>query len=437
VSTAGGETVPLVVPFQNPGLDDVSPNGSELFVASNDGPYPFPYWLVPVSGGSPRPLVGIRAHDVHPSPDGKSIAYVVKSDLCLARMDGSQTRKLVTLPEQAGRIAWSPDGTRLRFTMRDPGTTRDSIWEVLADGSNLHRLVPGWNESESECCGSWTADGKYFVFEATSNGVSHLWAVREEGSFLRKVNREPVQLSTGPIQFRLPVPSKDGRKIYAVGDHTRGEIMRYEARSQEWIPYQQGKSIVSLDFTLDGQMVAYVAYPEGTLWRSNVDGSRPQQLTFPPMEVNCPSWSPDKKSIVFMARMPGQQWKIYTVSSMGGQPEQLMARSGSEAFPHWSPDGKRIVFGGSPFFGAKDVGPTSLQILDLTTKQVSELPNSDFSFEGRWSPDGRYLVTLQFDFKRIILFDLSTGKRQELANGVLHFASWSRDGKYVYFEKWG
>src|SRR5262249_15983380 len=242
---------------------------------------------------------------------------------------------------------WSPDGTRLRFTMRDPGTTRDSIWEVLADGSNLHRLLPGWNESESECCGSWTADGKYFVFEATSNGVSHLWAVREEGSFLRKVNREPGQLSRGPMQFRLPVPSKDGRKIYAVGDHTRGEIMRYEARSQEWIPYQQGKSIVSLDFTLDGQMVAYVAYPEGTLWRSNVDGSRPQQLTFPPMEVNCPSWSPDKKSIVFMARMPGQQWKIYTVSSMGGQPEQLMARSGSEAFPHWSPDGKRIVFGGS------------------------------------------------------------------------------------------
>ena len=438
VSTAGGETVPLAVPFPKPGLDDISASRSELIVASNDGPYPFPYWLVPVSGGSPRPLGGIRSHDVHPSPDGRSIAYFVESDLYLAKSDGSEAHKLVSVPgRNPGIAAWAPDGSRLRFTMGDPITSVYSIWEASVDGSNLHPLLPGWNDRAGQCCGRWTPDGKYFIFEAKRDGVTHLWAICEEKGFLREVSREPVQLTTGPVNFRSPVPSKDGKKIYAIGDVVRGEIMRYDARSQEWVPYQSSKSIVALNYSRDGEWVAYSTYPEATLWRSKIDGSQQQQLTFPPMEAQWSCWSPDARSIVFAGRTPGKPWKIYTVSSTGGAPQQLVSGDGSQAFPDWSPDGKRIVFGGSPFFDARDVGPSTLQILDLTTNQISAMPDSEGSFGARWSPDGRYIVTHQFDFQKLRLFDFTTGKWEELANGILHFANWSRDGKYVYFEKWG
>jgi len=65
------------------------------------------------------------------------------------------------------------------------------------------------------------------------------------------------------------------------------------------------------------------------------------------------------------------------------------------------------------------------------------MPDSEGCFAAKWSPDGRYIVTHRFDFQKLRLFDFTTGKWEELANGILHFANWSRDGKYVYFEKWG
>jgi len=38
----------------------------------------------------------------------------------------------------------------------------------------------------------------------------------------------------------------------------------------------------------DGQWVAYASYPEGSLWRSKVDGTERLQLTFPPMAILWP-----------------------------------------------------------------------------------------------------------------------------------------------------
>jgi len=308
VSVTGGETIPFPVPFRNPGLDDISPNGAELIVGSYDGPYPFPYWIVPLPGGSPRRLGEIRSHDVHPSPDGKQIAYFVHSDLYLARVDGTDSRKLVTVPGKGpGSATWSPDGSRLRFDFEDAKTGGRSIWEVSADGTNLHPLLSGWNDPGNECCGRWTPDGKYFVFQSMTHGrVTHLWALREKGFLGKTVSQEPVQLTSGPMQFRAPMPSKDGKTLFAIGDQVRSEIMSYDRASQKWVTYHSGKSIVWLSFSSDDQWVSYVTYPEGILWRSRVDGSEAQQLTFPPMAASARSWSSDGKRIAFNGRAPGK-----------------------------------------------------------------------------------------------------------------------------------
>ena len=72
--------------------------------------------------------------------------YANGADLYWARADGTGIRKLVTV---AGIPFWlrsAPDGRVLRFTIRDPETDALSLWEVSADGSNLHPLLHGWNE---------------------------------------------------------------------------------------------------------------------------------------------------------------------------------------------------------------------------------------------------------------------------------------------------
>jgi hypothetical protein len=58
--------------------------------------------------------------------------------------------------------------------------------------------------------------------------------------------------------------------------------MRFDVKSDRREPFFGGISAEFLDFSKDGQWVAYVTYPEGNLWRSKLDGSERLQLTYPP-----------------------------------------------------------------------------------------------------------------------------------------------------------
>jgi Tol biopolymer transport system component len=322
---------------------------------------------------------------------------------------------------------WSPDGSHLRFTVRDTNLgSLNSLWEVAADGSNLHPLLPDWNKPANECCGNWTADGRYFVFQATRNGTTNIWARREQTGLFQRASQEPVQLTFGPLNYRAPLPSLDSKRIFVVGVQTRGELSRYDTKTQQWSSYLSGISAEHLDFSRDGAWVVYVTYPEGNLWRSKVDGSHRLQITYPPLQASLPRWSPNGKQIAFSARTPGKPWKAYLISAEGGIPEQLMPEEGGELDPSWSPDGKKLVFG--------DVDPKII-LLDLSTRQVSKLPDSEGLFGPRWSPDGRYIVAIVASNQyKLMLFDLTTQKWMELTQQQpAGFPRWSRDGKYVYF----
>jgi DNA-binding winged helix-turn-helix (wHTH) protein/Tol biopolymer transport system component len=437
VSVSGGDTVQVPVPFPMPGLDDIAADGSGLFVGSYAGKGPSPYWIVPLPGGSARPLGQLRANDVHPAPDGREIAYSSDSDLFLANPDGNGARKLASFQNRyPGFTAWAPDNNRLRFSVWDPAISQQSLWEIRRDGTGLHPLLPGWNA----CCGRWTPDGAYFVFQSMQDGATTLWTIREEKSFWRRTAGTPVQLTSGTLRFRDPAPSRDGRTIFAVGDHVRGEIMRRDASSGEWIPLGLGPSVQSiseLTYSRQGDWVAYATYPEMTVWRSRLDNTARQQLTFSPMEARWPSWSRDGRKLVVNARFPGQPWKMYIVPAEGGSPELLLPGADSESFPDWSPiDDQLIVFSGSPF-EPENPGPAALRLLDLRTKRVTAIPGSDGLFGARWSPDGRSIVALRLDFSKLMLLDVASGRWEELASGVLHFANWSRDGQHMYFERWG
>src|SRR5262249_22699730 len=74
---------------------------------------------------------------------------------------------------------------------------------------------------------------------------------------------------------------------------------------------------------------------------------------------------------------------------------------------------------------------------DLTTRQTTSIPGSERVWAARWSPDGRYIVAHRFDFAELRLLDVATGRWEQLAKGVLHFANWSRDSQFVFFESWG
>jgi Tol biopolymer transport system component len=434
VSVTGGETAIIPTPFSNVGVLGISPSGSDLLVytwLANE--FKVPLWVVPVLGGTPR-RIGDVTQDATWSPDGQ-IVLTREHDLYVAQSDGTGARKLVSVPGLPVWPRWSPDGKLLRFTEHDPKKDSSSLWEVSADGTQLRPVLPDWSNHAVECCGDWTPDGEYFVFQSTRNGRSDLWAIREKQSWWRKADREPRQLTAGPMSLSLPLPSKDGRKLFAMGAKLRVELVRYDAKSRQYVPYMDGISAIGVTHSPDGNWVTYLAYPEGTLWRSKVDGSERLQLTFAPMEVLAPRWSPEGKRIVFMGRQPGQGWKLYLVASEGGNsPQELLPGSEGQAAPDWSPDGNSLVFGGFPEEISGDASATSIHLLDLKTHQTSMLPGSEKLYCPRWSPDGRYISATTADGQKLMLFDAKGRKWLEPENLPEGCPAWSHDGKYLYFQ---
>jgi Tol biopolymer transport system component len=433
VSVTGGETNLLHPDVPNPVLLGLSPTGSELLIAG----YPYlkldsPLWVLPVPGGPAHRLGNVAGHDAGWSPSGESIVYANGSDLYIANAEGSEPRKLIATSGTPWWPRWSPDGKVLRFTVQDRKTGETALWEASASGTDLHRLFPG-------CCGDWTSDGNDFIFQATREGKTNIWVTREKHGLFERANVAPVQLTAGPIDFWAPVPSHDSGKIFAVGVQPRGELVRYDAKSGQFLPYLSGMSADHVEFSRDKQWICYVSYPEETVWRSRVDGSERLQLSFPPAQALLPRWSPDAKTIAFMASAPGKPWKVYVVSAAGGTPELLVADEFTETEPSWSADGKSIAFSRMPSASGYRPGTPDIRIMDLTSRRISILPGSEGLIAPRWSPDGRYLAAMVFDAERwpgagLVLFDFATRKWSILAKESVDNKGWSWNGRYFYFD---
>jgi Tol biopolymer transport system component/DNA-binding winged helix-turn-helix (wHTH) protein len=433
----GGTVVRLPATFGGAhyvAVSDISPDRSQLLITAWNGPSSeAPLWVLNLSDGFARRLGDLMVWDATWSPDGKTIVYSKGQDLFVAKSDGSGSRRLVALPGLlVSNPRWSPDARVLRFTATK--NQLDSLWEVSAAGDNLRPLfdtreAPRGNDIASECCGAWTPDGKYFVYNSTYNGVTTINAVRESHGPFRRIRSEPVQLTAGPMNFLGPSPSVDGKRLFVIGEQSRGELMCYDPDSRQFVTFLSGISAGDLDFSRDGKWVVYVTFPEGVIWRSRVDGSERLQLTNLPMKASLPRWSPDGKRIVFSSSTPGNAWKISLISADGGTPEQLIPGENWELDPNWSPDGESLVF------GELGASPTSsIYVLNLQTRQVSTLPGSKGLFSPRWSPDGRFINANTYNSLKLLLFDLTTQTWSELDGGhEYNYPTWSRDAKYLYF----
>jgi Tol biopolymer transport system component/DNA-binding winged helix-turn-helix (wHTH) protein len=429
VSVSGGDSALIATPFPNTLLADIAPDGSSILVSSfEDTAKRGPICLLPLPAGSPRPLALGPAHSVVWSPDGRRLVLADDADLYEANPDGSDSRKLATLGGQVEGVRVSPDGRKIRLTLQDMKTGFEELWELNRDGSQPHPLLPNWNDSPHECCGRWTPDGKYYLFTSFREGRNSLWALPERHSWFQ-LRAKPVQLTNGPLDFWLPVPSKDGKRIFAMGGQPRSEVLRYDGRS--FVPYLGGASAADLAFSADGQRVAYVSVPELTLWSSKIDGSDRIQLSDPSrVEAALPRWSPDGNKIVFMARTLNTGWRAYLVAANGQGLQELTPGAAAGFDPGWSPDGKSIVL------AVNDLGAISNQIniLDLETRKLSPLPGGEKFFSPRYSPDGRYIAAITTDSQALMLFDRTSQQWTELVRMSIGYPSWSHDGQYLYFD---
>ncbi len=247
-----------------------------------------------------------------------------------------------------------------------------------------------------------------------------------------------MQLSSG-LQggYFYPVMSTDGKQVFAIGNQKQGELVRFDSRLRAFVPFLGGISATWASFSLSGRTVAYIKYPDLTVWKANADGSKETQLTFAPIEVDGLAWSPDEKFLALRARTPGKPWLIYLLSSRGGEMQSLIRSEKEQGVPTWSADGKTIAFGDvSPVFDTTN-GTDSIRLVDVESRKLSEVPGSRGLWTARWSPDGHSLAALTMVGQRLMLYNFKTSKWRSTNATSVNNHSWSKDGQYIYFDTEG
>jgi Tol biopolymer transport system component len=307
---------------------------------------------------------------------------------------------------------------------------------VNADGSHPHALFPDWADYSS-ATGAWSPDGNYFFFSASRGVTPDLWVVARRRRPWKREVTAPMPLTAGPIEVDRIEPTPHGHRLFFIGTLERGELVRRDAKSGQWTPYLGGMAAMQLDFSRDGKWLTYVAYPEGSVWRSAIDGSQRMQLTAPPLFARNPRWSPDGSQIAFYGAAPGNPDRIYVVSPQGGAVRAVThgeGGPGGDDDASWSPDSASLVFGAQFQDELSGQGRRLLEVLDLRTQRISPLPGSEGLWSARWSPDGRYIAALGSPNAALWLYDVAAHARKQLVAADVAWPNWSQDSQYVYFD---
>jgi DNA-binding winged helix-turn-helix (wHTH) protein/Tol biopolymer transport system component len=426
----GAEPVEIPTGIRNPYVCDISPDSQNLLVRDVTGAFDEygPLWIVPLGHDAPTRIPDVMAFDAAWSRKGDHIAVTHGFELLFVSMPALKLTRKIALPGYGWWPRWSPDGDRLRLTIMDAKSLSNMIWEVDIASGRISQLRLPTQRLANISAGDWTPDSRHFIFQVQYDGVYSIWAFPE---FRSGKLDSAFPLTSGPMGWRGPTISRTANRLYARGQLTKFEVMQHDTGASQYRRFLGGLSAETVAFSRDMNWIAYTAAPGMALWKARANGLERTRIVPSPWQAALPRWSPDGNKIATMLRKSGEPWKIYVVSARDGGMEELVPGGSKEATPDWSPDGKRIVFG--RLFSVEDPSRVAINVVDLASKQVSILPDSQRLFHPSWSPDGQYIVAIHSETFHLFLYDLRARQWRELTDHRAGFPNWEPDSRAVSF----
>ncbi len=205
-------------------------------------------------------------------------------------------------------------------------------------------------------------------------------------------------------------------------------------------PTAAGEAAGSIDLSsLKGHIAFSGGPPHGEdVYIINADGTGLKRVTTDPAADFDPSWSPDRKRIVYR-HQPGDvlSTDIYTIQSDGSDARNLTKSKGVPDWgPAWSPDGRQIAWNSDPdrrgVFRGYLMHPDGSGVRPLGADVWVEYP--------AWSPDGTRLAFMgqtpagTENYEIYVVGADGTGlRRLTHSAGPDGWPAWSPDGERVLF----
>ncbi|PYV89869.1 MAG: hypothetical protein DMG90_10320, partial [Acidobacteria bacterium] len=159
---------------------------------------------------------------------------------------------------------------------------------MAADASGLHPILASGRRPTSQSAGEWTADGRYFLFSGCENYDCNLWGIRESWKWFRRSHHDPVQLTHGPDSLHVAIPTQTGSRVFAFSFRSNRELQRIEPQSRHADTLIPNANAEITSVSPDGHLALYTDRPNGSLWRSSIDGTQRLRLTKPPLVASAP-----------------------------------------------------------------------------------------------------------------------------------------------------
>jgi len=304
-----------------------------------------------------------------------SILTGVGTELWLADADGTNPHKLAIGLGEAVSPVFSPDGTRVAFLTRAPGSKAYSVYVANADGSGA-RSVTGEMQVNSPSLGgvTWSPDGTKLMLESFDGLVNRIYVVGADGSGLHPI-------TDAEAHRRTPAWSPDG-------------------------------SLILYQLTLrNGKTFLAVSNPDGTGERRILPSERSDA------SFRGASWTRDGRIVYF--RWGGGTHVIGIVGLDGH--ERLLSRPYEDSVnPVLSPDDRQVIFGMASGSAIVDIDDPSRRI---------EIPEGLGECGMLYSPDGTSLLGLGADCTseyRIPLGNPAAAKLLRVPSGLISNATWQR-----------
>lgn len=412
-------------------------------------------WVIPALGGLARQLTGFGSRPGW-SPDSASIVFQSDSPvdlnqtafgalppatLWIVPATGGTPRPL-TQPGRPGGghggPAWSPDGKRIVFVSYDIGVS--SIWMVTPDGGAPQL----WREGNGLFFDPvFAPDGRSLYF-SSATGNFRLWQVQLTAD--GRPAEPAVELAnTGNALLRHLTIAPDGKRLaYSslTANSDIGSVMISPATHQAagapvLLTQDTNFRKTAQAFSPDGATIAYSVWrlgADGEVWLMDANGENARQLTAEPAAVL--GWLPGGNEVALNQKAPAgllpSDVRLLKVDVRSGQQTPLSNHNLPTKFGRLSPDGKQIAF------NRRSGGAINIWKATLDTGALKQLTfDPELMGFPTWSPDGSLLAVemKRGDDRHVAALPSDGGAAQQLtfAPGQSWPGGWSPDGDKIAF----